>query len=115
MREIHEKSGVEFEARFEATTGVPTVPQTAHWRLRCLANDRTLQDWTEVTPEILTGDAGEIVGVRVSIDISGALNAILDRANRREVKELQVVAAKDLDREYSETLRYAVRAISGGR
>lgn len=115
MREFREKSGAEFEARFEDSAGLPSLPPTAHWRLRCVTNDRTLQEWTEVTPEIVTGDAGETTAIRVGIDIPGALNMLIERANRREVRELQVVAAKDTDREYSGTLQYGVTAMSGGR
>lgn len=115
MRLINEKSGFEVEARFEDVGGAPTVPLTAHWRLRCVTNDRTIVDWTALATETLTGSVGEVLGVRAVIDVAGANNALVDRANRREVRELQIVAAKDTDREYSETMQYGVRALSGGR
>lgn len=115
MRQFAEHAGAEFEARFESVPGVPAVPFSAHWRLRCVTNDRTLVDWTEATPEVLTGAAGEMVGVRVLIDVPGALNALIGSGNRREVKELQIMAAKDTEREYTEVLQYAVVPISGGR
>lgn len=115
MRLCNEQSGLEFEARFGSADGAPSIPLTAHWRLRCVTNDVTLKDWTEATPETLVGDSGAIVGVRVVIDVDGALNALVDRTRRRETREVQVVAAKDTPREYSETLQYGVVALSGGR
>jgi hypothetical protein len=52
--------------------------------------------------------------VAARIDISGQLNRINDPANRRETFELHVVSGKDSDREYSQTLEYAV-AYKGAR
>lgn len=100
MRLYNEYSGVEFVAWFTATPGVPTVPTTVHWRLRCTTNDQVLQDWTTVAPSIQSDNTG-ITGVKAAVDVPGSLNGIINRANRREIKQLQVVADKDTDREYS--------------
>ena len=108
MKVYNEHSGVEFAAFFEANPGVPTVPPTVHWRLRCLTNDVVLQDWTEVAYEIQSDESGAVMGVRATIDIDGALNVLQNDNNRRETKQLQVVAGKDTAREFSKFHEYAV-------
>lgn len=107
MRVYNQGDGVEFKAWFEATPGVPTVPQTAHWRLRCLSSNKVLVDWTEVQPVQVADESG-IVGVYVQIDVDGALNVMQDTTVRRETKQLQVSAAKGTARQYSKFLEYAV-------
>lgn len=107
MRVYNQDDGIEFAAWFEATPGVPTVPPSVHYRLRCKTNNLVLQDWTEVTTETVT-EAGVILGVRSIIEIDGALNAIQDTANRRETKELQVTAGKSTPRAKSEFREYAI-------
>lgn len=112
MRLYNEFSGVEFDAWFESNPGEPTIPPTVHYRLRCETNDQTVIDWTSVPYEIISADDG-ISGVRAHIEIPGSANQILNAANRREVRDLQVVAAKDQDREYSDSIQYYV--VSKGR
>lgn len=112
MRVYNERSGVEFQAWFESTPGVPTVPTTVHWRLHCVTSDKALQDDTEVTPEIVSDGTG-ITGVKVTIDVPGSLNAIQNDRNSRELKQLLIIADKDTDREFSETREYYVRNVKG--
>jgi len=113
VRVYNEHTGVEFTAWFTSNPGVPTLPLSVHYRLRCLTNDLVLQDWTELAPEIIADETG-ITGVKVVIDVDGALNVLQDSNNRRETKQLQVVAAKDTPREFSKFRDYAV-ANGGGR
>lgn len=117
MRLIKESSGREFEAWFETVAGAPTVPPSAHWRLVDTTNglNEALTDWTAVAPEIRTDQTGAMIGVRVVVNVPGSLNRIRNRANLREGRELQIVAAKDQDQEYAETLPYYVTAMAGGR
>ena len=107
MRVYNQGDGVEFVAWFEATPGVPTVPPSAHWRLRCLTSNTVLQDWTAVPSEIVS-ENGAVIGVKALIEIDGALNEMQDANNRRETKQLQVSAAKATARQYSKFLEYAV-------
>jgi hypothetical protein len=113
MRVYVEKSGVEFQAWFEANPGTPTIPASAHWKLYDVTNEKTLQDWTELTPTTESDETG-ITGVKVTIDIPGSLNVIQESKNSRELKRLIVVAAKDTDREFSETRDYYIRKVGRG-
>ena len=112
MRVYNQNSGVEFDAWFEANPGTPTIPPGVHWRLRCVTNDQTLVDWTSASYEIQSDESG-ITGVVSRIDVPGSKNTIIDSANKREIKELQVVSGKDTDREFSETVQYYVSAMGG--
>lgn len=112
MRVENERSGLEFKAYFETEPDAPAIPTSVHWKLRCETNDQTLQDWTVASPVTVT-ENGVITRVYAVIDVPGSLNAIIDRCNRREIKELQVVAGKDTDREFSETLRWYARRMDG--
>ncbi len=107
MRVYKQGDGVEFVAWFEATPGVPTVPLSVHWRLRCVTSNTVLVDWTELTPETVT-ESGVLVGVRAVVEIDGANNGMQDSSNRRETKQLQVTAAKGTPRQKSEFLEYAI-------
>lgn len=107
MRVYPQGDGVEFNAWFEATPGVPTIPPSVDWRLLCLTTKKELQPWTPVTPEVVT-EAGAIVGVKAFIELDGALNAIQDSSNRRETKQLQVASGLGTSRQRSEWLEYAV-------
>ena len=111
MRLYNERSGVEFDAWFENNAGTPALPTTVHYRLMCVTNDQAMVDWTLVAADTLYGDNGAIQGIRAHIQVPGSANRLI--SERREVKELQVVADKDLDSEYSEVLQYGV--VSMGR
>ncbi len=112
MRVINAGSGREFEAWFETTAGVPTIPGSGHWRLLCRSTDTVLQDWTQGNIEVVS-DGGAITGVKMTVEIPGRLNAIQDSCNKREIKEFQVVADQGSDHEYSEEpVQYYVRNTS---
>ena len=112
MRFVNEKSGREFQAWFESNPGEPTVPSTVHWCLRNNTHDATVQEWVELEPVVVSAN-GAITGVKATVDVPGSLHVLTDRNNRREEFELQVVAAKDTAREYSEVLPYYVVRMSG--
>lgn len=100
MQVYAQKSGIEVDAWFESVPGVPTVPTTVHWRVRNVTIDEIVIDWTEGTYTIESNETG-ITGVRTRIDIPGSANVLSQQGGRRETFELQVVADKDTDREYS--------------
>jgi hypothetical protein len=102
MRLYNENAGVEFDAWFETQPGVPTVPTTVHWCLRNATHDETRKVHTSV-PYVIESDETGITGVRARIDVPGTLNTIMDRKNRRETMELEVIADMGSDREYSLT------------
>jgi hypothetical protein len=112
MRVSNERSGREFECWFEATPGVPTAPTTVHWKLDCVTTRKSLSEFAELTPEILSDETG-ITGCKVVIDVPGSLLAIQNDNNVREVKHLLVVADKDTDREYSKDVEFYVRNVPG--
>lgn len=113
MRIVNERSGLEYQAAFEAAGNVPTVPTTVHWRLRCVTNDETLQDWTLIGSTPTVDDGGALALVASTVNVPGAMNALIDRNNRREVRELQVVADKDTEREFSTVMQYYVVRMDG--
>lgn len=112
MRVFNQNSGIEYDAWFESQPGTPTVPSSVHWRLRCATNDQTLVDWTSVAYVIESDETG-VTGVRARIDVPGSQNGIVNSRNRREMKELQVVADKDTDREFSVVHQYYITAMGG--
>jgi hypothetical protein len=107
MHQYPELSGVEVEASFYDNEGNATLPETVHWKLDCTETNRLLVDWTEVVVSSEDDGAG---GTRyyAVIDVPGSANAIQKNGNRRELKELTVVANKDDDREYSQPYQYFV-------
>jgi hypothetical protein len=106
MRVYNEKSGAEFEAWFESLPGVATVPVSAHWKLENKTAKKVMQDWTEVAVEIQSDETG-ITGVKIDVEIDGALNT-RQTATSREQMRLWVVAAKDTPREYSQSFDYYI-------
>ena len=117
MRLINERSGREFGAYFEKTTGEPQAPTTGHWRLvrDYMGSVSVLQDWTEETPVAVTDASGAVTGVKISIHVDGAHHRIGTPGIRRDPRELQVVADMNTPREYSEKEEYYVEAMAGGR
>lgn len=102
----NERSGVEFTAAFEDVQGTPVIPATAHWRLSCETTGRVMQDWTAVTPNLVTGAV-----VQADIVVSGVLMTLCESQNQRELKSLLIVADKDGEREYSEEYQFYVRRV----
>jgi hypothetical protein len=113
VRVENERAGLEHRAYFKTEPDIPVIPTSVHWRLRCATNDVVLKDWTTAEPVIVNVD-GVMTGVYAQIDVPGTLTGIINRKNLREIKELQVVAGKDTEREFSEEpLRWYVRRMDG--
>ena len=113
MKTDPERTGLEATVRFYDHEDVAAVPATVHWRLDCVTTGEVLQDWTEETPEATYDELGNVIDCWVTVEIDGALNAIQERRNTKEVKAFQVVAAKDTPREYSYVHEYAVKRLPG--
>ncbi len=103
----NEKSGVEVTASFTDSTNEGTIPPTVHWNLVCKTTLKTLQEDTEVFPVAVVDESG-VLTCTVEIEIPGSLNAIQRNANKRELKELLVIANKDLSGEFSQGYEYYV-------
>jgi hypothetical protein len=107
---FNELSGVELEVRFTAADDGPSIPETVHWRLDCATTGQSLQEWTEETPVVVMDDlCTSVAKCYVEIEIAGSLNVIQNDRNSREDKVLMVVADKDGDREFSQTLVYSIK------
>lgn len=78
------------------------VPGTVHYRIDCLTACRTVRDWTAVS-----------AAVAVEIVITSPDNAILCDGNRRETKQLTVVANKDTDAQSVGVTRWIVENLKG--
>ena len=89
-------------------TGEPVSVSTSEWRMDCLTNDSMVQDWTASTVQTITGDLGVVTEYRTTIAIPAGLNTIINDANKRELKLVQVVADRGLDTEFSAQVEYYV-------
>jgi hypothetical protein len=103
----NELEGAQFEASFE-DEGEPTAPATVHYKLACLTTETTLIDWTLANVLSETDDFGNITRYYVTINIPGSANAIQKSANKREQKQLIIVANKDEDNEFNLATQYYV-------
>lgn len=90
----------------------PTIPATAHWRLDCVTSDKTLVGWTAASVQSQSNAFG-LIESWITIEIPGSVNAIQDESNKREEKQVLIVADRDTDREYSEVVPYYVRQVRG--
>jgi hypothetical protein len=102
-----ERASREFRAEFfDYTRNIPQVPITAHYKLRCETTHKTLIDWTQVTPIVVTQPSpdGEplLLSVTAIVEIPSAMMGIQDEANRRELKTFAVVANLNLDNEHQD-------------
>lgn len=108
MFEVKERAGIQDTSYFtRASTNQPLVPITVHWRLDCETTKQQLQDWTQVNPVSVFGPSG-LKSAYVEIDIDGALNAIQNNRNSRELKKLWVACNKDLPNEFNDYTTYWV-------
>ena len=112
MDVYNERNGVEFKAHFADAYDTPTIPSTVHWRLDCETTNTVLQGDTEIAAETLSDESG-VVDVFASIEVPGALNAIQNNRNAKELKTLLVIADKGMSSEYSQTYQYYVKNLRG--
>ena len=110
MRDIvNERNAKRIVVNFQDDeTGEPVTVSTAEWRMDCLTNDQVVQDWTATTVQTITGDLGAVLEYKTIIAIPAGNNRILNDANKRELKLVQVVADRGLDTEFSTEVEYYV-------
>jgi hypothetical protein len=101
----NEGSTFSMEVGFESRPGAQTTPSTVHYQLKDLSNDRTIRDWTEVTP-----------GAVVTISITADENEVYHDSRRRqflETRALVVAANKDTSLQFVDEYYYLIRNLRG--
>lgn len=97
------KEGNSFTAtayfRSDATA---SAPSTAKYRVDCLTTQKTLTDWTTLTP-----------AASISISITRTDNAIQDSSNRIERKQLTVAGNPDTSTQTRQSIVWEVENIQG--
>jgi hypothetical protein len=84
------------------STAAASTPTTIHYRIDCLTSGKEIADWTSVS-----------AASSASISITGAHNAIQSDANDYEIKQLTVVADKDLATQHRERILWTVENLYG--
>lgn len=102
MLEVREGSVCTIRARFFNDQKVPTVPTTARYRLRDVTNNRTITDWTEVSPEIY-----------VDVQIEAEDNAIYRTSLSFQEHAFVMQANTGLSTQWTDEVRYHVLNLQG--
>lgn len=92
----------------DSETGDPVQVATAEWRIDCLTNDQMLQDFTLSAIETVQDELGAVTAYKTTIAIPAPLNRIVDDRNKRELRQVQVVADRGLDTEFSTNVEFYV-------
>ena len=79
-----EGSSFKLTAAFTNYLGEPVTMLSIKYRIDCLTNGQTVRDWTDVAP-------AEVV----EIQVTPGDNIILNDSNRREKRQLTIVANDD--------------------
>jgi hypothetical protein len=83
-----------------------------HWSLYCETTKQELQASTAVTPDVTVNEDGTVTAT-ARIDVPGALNAIHNNRNWRELRTLLVTANLGTDRQFTEEYQYYVKNLAG--
>ena len=86
----------------DRATAAASAPSVAKYRVDCLTTNRTLQDWTSLTP-----------ATSISIPITATHNAIQDISNEREVRQLTVASEPGTDTQFRDTATWTVTNLFG--
>ncbi len=94
------------ETSFELTVkssfaGILTTPATARYKIKCLTTNRSIRDWTELTP------ASEM-----TIDVTPDDNVIINSSDRTERRQLQIQTDYDTDTQKVGFYEWDVRNLS---
>ncbi len=82
--------------------GAASTPVSARYRIECLTTQKTVRDWTEITP-----------AQEVTITVTSSDNAIQHSRNKEERKLIVIQSNYDTDTQKSETLEWSVRNLQG--
>jgi hypothetical protein len=80
-----EGTGFPLRINFRDPNNQPTTPSTVQYRIDCRTTNRTVRDWTSVTPS-----------PQLDIAVTPQDNAILNDHNSKELKLMTVVADRGL-------------------
>jgi hypothetical protein len=102
MRTVREGSVCTIRARFFNDQQVPAVPQTARYRLRDVTNNRTIVDWTDVTPDSY-----------IDVPIDPESNSIHRDSVIYQENALVVQADVGLATQWTDEVRYQITNLKG--
>lgn len=102
MLSVREGSVCTIRARFFNDLRVPTVPTTARYRIRDVTNNRTVVDWTDVTPDTF-----------VDIQIAPESNAIYRDSLTFQENALVMQADAGLSTQWVDEVRYQITNLKG--
>ena len=97
MRRFNEGTNVVAAVTFLDSDNSPSIPSTVHYRLRNTTANRTVIDWTSVSP-----------ATALEIDIPAQSVAIVSQSRRTERQQLTVVANKDTAAQITEVVEWIV-------
>ena len=99
---VREGSVCTIRARFFNDQKTPAVPTTARYRLRDVTNNRTIVDWTDITP-----------ATSVVITVSPESNAIYRDNVAFQENALVVQADYGLSTQWTDEYRYQITNLRG--
>jgi len=102
MLTVREGSVCSIRTRFFDAQKAPVIPSTARYRLRDLTNNRTIVDWTEMTPDSY-----------VDVQISPESNAIYRDNCSYQEHAFVVQADAGLATQWVDEVRYQVQNLRG--
>lgn len=95
---------------FTTGAGAAAVPSTVEWRIKCVDNDSTLQDWTSASTSTVTDAGGNTVECEAEITLSALLHD-METSKAKEQRALIVAADRGLSTEYSQEFVYYVERL----
>lgn len=104
-RYVNEASGFTLRARFFDTANDATTPESVRYSNRDLSNDRTVRDWTSVTP-----------GAEIDIEVIASDNLCFTnnrRPKRSERRVITVQANAGLPSQRTAEIEYWIRNLAG--
>jgi hypothetical protein len=99
---VREGSVCTIRARFFDDQAIPTAPTTVRYRLRDVTNNRTIVDWTDLTPDLY-----------VEVEISPDSNAIYNDRCTYQENAFVMQADPGLPTQWVDEVRYQVQNLKG--
>jgi hypothetical protein len=98
---------------YDEATGLPVLPTTLEWRMKCVSSNRVLSDYAPATVETVYDQIGQLSEYRSNIPIPASLNAMQNPCARQEERVIDIVADRGLETEWSTEVTYYVRKRRG--
>jgi hypothetical protein len=102
VREYNEGDTIDVTFSFFDPDWVFATPTTVRYRIHCLTENRTVREWTSLTPS-----------QSVEIAIASSDNAIINAGNVRERKQVQVQVYTGLSTQKTHTREWFVKNLQG--